>query len=130
MKSRERSYSISNGTYIISGKDSGITAHSSYLPFQEGIQRLQVHVLAKKYQQQAPSWFGIALHPEDQSLLYGYNAEFKWEKDEAMEEASRSFSNGLGVEFVNGKPRKRKTGRNDPCPCGSGKKYKKCHMNV
>jgi preprotein translocase subunit SecA len=25
---------------------------------------------------------------------------------------------------VNGGP---KTGRNDPCPCGSGKKYKKCH---
>ena len=21
-----------------------------------------------------------------------------------------------------------KTGRNDPCPCGSGKKYKKCHL--
>jgi len=21
----------------------------------------------------------------------------------------------------------RKVGRNDPCPCGSGKKYKKCH---
>ncbi|MBL0215549.1 MAG: SEC-C domain-containing protein [Myxococcales bacterium] len=20
-----------------------------------------------------------------------------------------------------------KTGRNEPCPCGSGKKYKKCH---
>jgi uncharacterized protein YecA (UPF0149 family) len=19
-------------------------------------------------------------------------------------------------------------GRNDPCPCGSGKKYKKCHL--
>ena len=28
-------------------------------------------------------------------------------------------------------PRQRRTGekvgRNDPCPCGSGKKYKKCH---
>jgi hypothetical protein len=23
-----------------------------------------------------------------------------------------------------------KIGRNDPCPCGSGKKYKKCHMAV
>jgi preprotein translocase subunit SecA len=23
--------------------------------------------------------------------------------------------------------RERKVGRNDPCPCGSGKKYKKCH---
>ena len=22
------------------------------------------------------------------------------------------------------------TGRNDPCPCGSGKKYKKCHLAV
>jgi len=25
---------------------------------------------------------------------------------------------------VRGQP---KVGRNDPCPCGSGKKYKKCH---
>ena len=23
----------------------------------------------------------------------------------------------------------KKIGRNDPCPCGSGKKYKKCCMN-
>lgn len=22
-----------------------------------------------------------------------------------------------------------RVGRNDPCPCGSGKKYKKCHMD-
>lgn len=26
------------------------------------------------------------------------------------------------------KERLKKTGRNDPCPCGSGKKYKKCHL--
>ena len=25
------------------------------------------------------------------------------------------------------KPNNQKVGRNDPCPCGSGKKYKKCH---
>jgi hypothetical protein len=23
-----------------------------------------------------------------------------------------------------------KTGRNDPCPCGSGKKYKRCCLNA
>jgi hypothetical protein len=28
---------------------------------------------------------------------------------------------------VLGYPPHRKVGRNDPCPCGSGKKYKKCH---
>ena len=26
-----------------------------------------------------------------------------------------------------GRPSTRKVGRNDPCPCGSGSKYKKCH---
>ena len=29
-----------------------------------------------------------------------------------------------GKPFVRNKP---KIGRNEPCPCGSGKKYKKCH---
>ena len=24
-------------------------------------------------------------------------------------------------------PNTKKIGRNDPCPCGSGKKYKQCH---
>jgi len=24
----------------------------------------------------------------------------------------------------------KKLGRNDPCPCGSGKKYKKCHYPI
>lgn len=28
-----------------------------------------------------------------------------------------------GVPYVRPEP---KVGRNDPCPCGSGKKYKKC----
>ena len=26
--------------------------------------------------------------------------------------------------------KKKKTGRNDPCPCGSGKKYKFCHYDA
>jgi preprotein translocase subunit SecA len=26
--------------------------------------------------------------------------------------------------------RMEKVGRNDPCPCGSGKKYKNCHMRM
>lgn len=42
--------------------------------------------------------------------------------------------NGNGEEGNHEPPRKlepirvgAKTGRNDPCPCGSGKKYKNCH---
>jgi preprotein translocase subunit SecA len=32
---------------------------------------------------------------------------------------------GKGVELRREMP---KVGRNDPCPCGSGRKYKNCHM--
>jgi preprotein translocase subunit SecA len=32
-------------------------------------------------------------------------------------------SNGSNKQVIKGD----KVGRNDPCPCGSGKKYKKCH---
>jgi hypothetical protein len=31
------------------------------------------------------------------------------------------------IDKVPGKNSAKKVGRNDPCPCGSGKKYKKCH---
>jgi preprotein translocase subunit SecA len=43
---------------------------------------------------------------------------------------SNAFSNTLGIiEEDENKPEidlTKKIGRNDPCPCGSGKKFKKC----
>ena len=47
------------------------------------------------------------------------------------QQVAREISASHGDEGDNvKKPKKRETakvGRNDPCPCGSGKKYKKCH---
>jgi preprotein translocase subunit SecA len=37
------------------------------------------------------------------------------------------FSGGDGTQAQTVKRKDAKVGRNDPCPCGSGKKYKKCH---
>ena len=37
------------------------------------------------------------------------------------------FSGGDGSQPQTVKRKDAKVGRNDPCPCGSGKKYKKCH---
>jgi preprotein translocase subunit SecA len=37
------------------------------------------------------------------------------------------FSGASGSQPQTVKNREAKVGRNDPCPCGSGKKYKKCH---
>lgn len=33
----------------------------------------------------------------------------------------------LAAESLAQQGGERKVGRNDPCPCGSGKKYKQCH---
>jgi preprotein translocase subunit SecA len=51
---------------------------------------------------------------------------------EPQARASNGGGNGNGAE-AQAKPVRRnepKVGRNDPCPCGSGKKYKKCHGDV
>ena len=46
----------------------------------------------------------------------------------AKREASYQYSAPEKGEEKPSKPvtKKDKVGRNDPCPCGSGKKYKKC----
>jgi preprotein translocase subunit SecA len=38
----------------------------------------------------------------------------------------QAVAEGAGVRTVHASPQE-KTGRNDPCWCGSGKKFKKCH---
>src|SRR5260221_137368 len=53
---------------------------------------------------------------ELKNLQYHQNADH----DEALEKANADIK---VQPFVRGQ----KVGRNDPCPCGSGKKYKQCH---
>ncbi len=53
-------------------------------------------------------------------------AQFQRRKKKELEQARMAGSNGNTApqQVVRGQA---KVGRNDPCPCGSGKKYKKCH---
>jgi preprotein translocase subunit SecA len=53
-------------------------------------------------------------------------AQFQRRKKRELEQARMAGSNGNTApqQVVRGEA---KVGRNDPCPCGSGKKYKKCH---
>ena len=50
-------------------------------------------------------------------------------KEERGDLLSQAHSDTQSAE--QGKPQpvkvEKKVGRNDPCPCGSGKKYKHCH---
>jgi preprotein translocase subunit SecA len=57
---------------------------------------------------------------------------YRVENIKLREEEMQQFSYSGGSEEPNQRPKsprksEGKIGRNDPCPCGSGKKYKKCH---
>jgi len=56
--------------------------------------------------------------------------KFKISAQKAYEELSPEIKNHIPLHVLFKEPIYRtepKTGRNDPCPCGSGKKYKQCH---
>ncbi|HEY1580929.1 MAG TPA: preprotein translocase subunit SecA [Terracidiphilus sp.] len=61
-----------------------------------------------------------------QTTIDALEKEFAKKKQRELEAAQRAGGGGNGSQ-----PSQRRTGdkvgRNDPCPCGSGKKYKKCH---
>jgi preprotein translocase subunit SecA len=52
-------------------------------------------------------------------------AEFQRKKKKELEEA-RMAGGGDGQPVQQRRNTGNKVGRNDPCPCGSGKKFKKC----
>ena len=54
-------------------------------------------------------------------MLPGDDAMYEFADESDIQKASRERANkGQPVRV------EQKVGRNDPCPCGSGKKYKKC----
>ena len=56
----------------------------------------------------------------------------KFEISKSDPDAARNGKGSNGEENRKVQPVRveKKVGRNDPCPCGSGKKYKNCHGNV
>ena len=73
---------------------------------------------------------------EDETLRYLFLMRTPEEEEELIrqyqrrkrrEQAEMRMVGGGVMEKPQQVIRKEKIGRNDPCPCGSGKKYKKCH---
>ncbi len=62
--------------------------------------------------------------------LHEQQAEMEFKHDEAASSLTSAEDDSLQLSPEALKPFTReaeKVGRNDPCPCGSGKKYKQCH---
>jgi len=72
-----------------------------------------------------------------QESLWTIGATVHERAPRALEQAARAQQDGAvassGKEAKKAEPIRNKgqrVGRNDPCPCGSGKKYKNCHMKL
>ena len=63
--------------------------------------------------------------PEEEEALIR-----EYQRRKRREAAELRFSGGEAAAKPKTVVRGQKVGRNDPCPCGSGKKYKKCHGAV
>jgi preprotein translocase subunit SecA len=59
--------------------------------------------------------------------LRANNTQQMTEAQEAAQRAAMSASNGGSIPRVQPIVKEKEIGRNEPCPCGSGKKYKNCH---
>jgi len=72
-----------------------------------------------------PSYWGMA-----KSMFMGAQAQgYDIFDDEEREEYIEKYNQSLDIPKIEPYIAPEKIGRNDPCICGSGKKYKKCCMN-
>ncbi len=111
---------------------SGITVHSNNLPNGIADERLRRHCELRKYSVKAGKWAGLLLEPGSGSVRFGGLIEFPWEQDAAMDAATANMPQARPINalesLIKQAGKQPKIGRNEKCPCGSGKKYKKCHL--
>lgn len=112
--------------------NTGLTIHCNDDSDVEAAKRLDRHCELRKYDQKANQWFGVCIGTKSQRLRFGVNMEFKWEQSNEMDEITKDLpkpqllkgKNKVNFQTITRKSKK--IGRNEKCPCGSGKKYKKC----
>ena len=101
--------------------EAGVTVHCSGQARAAAESHLREHCKLRKYGERAESWFGLLLAP-DGAIRCVAELAGRWVYDADTERGLERLG-GTG-----GRPdrRGRKIGRNEQCPCGSGKKYKRC----
>lgn len=118
-------------TFGFGANGSGLTIHCNADPASIAGPRLRSYCERRKYKERASKWFGLCMSPKGPNVRFGISLSYPWEQSDAMDEATRDMRTPESPAEVykalfRGKTRRKKIGRNEPCPCGSGLKYKKC----
>jgi SEC-C motif/Nuclease-related domain len=113
-------------TLALGDGDTGLTVHCGTLSNADAAEKLARHCQLRKYACRADSWFGLVVRADDGLPKFGLNLRFPWQQDDAMDEATKNMGRGQTPRRSGSMFTPQKIGRNEPCPCGSGKKFKKC----
>ena len=108
--------------------DSGFTAHCNDQPVAMAAEALRRDCEGRKYTEKAASWFGVCLGSKDARMRFGVSLDYPWQQDTNLDQATRQLPRPAPNVKVamHQTAAKRRVGRNEPCPCGSGLKHKKC----
>lgn len=113
-------------TLAFDDNSSGLTIHCGPLPNAVAAEKLLEHCRRRKYVHRAETWFGLAIRADDGLPKFGIQVRSPWKHDSALETATVGMTRASGSRSVAAKRTGAKVGRNEPCPCGSGQKFKKC----
>ena len=83
---------------------------------------------AHKYKRRAGMWVGISVSDRDGSVGEVVALEYRWRRDLDVERRLSERRQHTAIVGLRTESGLSAVGRNDPCPCGSGKKFKKCCM--
>lgn len=113
-------------TVPISEGNTGLTIHCNNYPVAIAGPKLERHALIRKYSVKASDWFGICIEPKTKKLKFGIELSNPWVQSDDMDKEIKDLPKPQRITNLTTKVKGRKIGRNEKCPCGSGKKYKKC----
>lgn len=102
----------------------GLTVHCNARSPQDADAFLRRHVELAKYRGRADRWFGLHLAPGSGAIQAASLLAFPWEFDPGRAVGAAALGQGAAPLLA---ATGRKPGRNTLCPCGSGRKYKRCH---
>lgn len=125
---RHHDFSIGVG----SEGERGLTVHCNSDDLMTATRRLESYCQLRKYKQKSKEWYGLILEPRVAGIRYALGLKYEWEHSSEMDAATSEMKEPQVL--MDDKPINirthvrggRKIGRNEMCPCGSGKKYKRC----
>lgn len=113
--------------------DAGLTIHCSRAAPRAAAEALADHCRRRKYVHRADNWFGFLVRETDGLPKLSLAVRFPWKRDTRLDAQTQGMVLNGNRGIAQPSPSRRgadgsKIGRNDPCPCGSDKKFKKCCM--